>query len=154
MRRSPDEPDFYTVLGVAADATEAEILRAFRLQALVHHPDRGGDAHAFRLLCRARETLLNPGRRSAHDRRRRSADTAPGRSEPPPGPEQGAADPFEWAPGAADPFEWAQGAGPSSEGRSRRTAGSQAYHDPFSAYQAGYSWRRSDRFAWWQGKPQ
>ncbi|MFV2103551.1 J domain-containing protein [Micromonospora sp. LOL_024] len=140
MRRATDEPDCYAVLGVAPDATVAEILRAFRRQALVHHPDRGGDAHAFRLLCRARQVLLDPGRRTAHDRRR-AAEPAPGRSGQPPGPEQD----------AAGPFEWAQGAGPGSEERSYRSAGRRAYHAPFSAYQAGYSWRRSDRFAWWRG---
>ncbi len=140
MRRM-DEPDFYAVLGVTADASEAEILRAFRRAALVHHPDRGGDADTFRLLYRAREALLDADRRTVHDQRDRGAATAPGRSAPPPGPDEN----------VADPFEWTQGAGPSHEDRSRRTTGPQAYHEPFSAFQAGYSWRRSDRFAWWRG---
>ncbi|WP_433533248.1 DnaJ domain-containing protein [Micromonospora sp. CA-263727] len=138
MRQPMEEPDYYALLGVSSDATEAEILRAFRREALVHHPDRGGDADAFRLLYRAREALLDADRRAAHDQRRRGAAAPPGRPGPPPGPDEG----------AADPFEWTQGAGPSAE--DRRTGGPQAYYEPFPAYQAGHSWRRSDRFAWWQ----
>ncbi|MER6917141.1 DnaJ domain-containing protein [Streptomyces sp. NPDC000594] len=70
MSPSAGEPDLYAVLGVAGDATEAQILRAFRHRALIDHPDRGGDAEAFRGLYRARETLLDPARRAAYDRRR------------------------------------------------------------------------------------
>ena len=35
------------VLGVGNDAGPAEIRRAFRAQALVTHPDHGGDGHTF-----------------------------------------------------------------------------------------------------------
>jgi curved DNA-binding protein CbpA len=132
MRRQTDEPDHYAVLGVATEATEAEISRAFRRQAFVHHPDRGGDADAFRDLYRARETLLDPRRRAAYDQRRRVPD-------PPP--------PADPPPDVADPFEWVAGAGPSTDDRSGR------HYDPFPAYQTGYSWRRSDRFAWWKPDP-
>jgi curved DNA-binding protein CbpA len=73
-----DEPDFYAVLGIPADATRAEIVRAFRRRALTHHPDRGGDTEAFQDAHRAYETLSDPVRRKAYDRRR----AAPPRSAP------------------------------------------------------------------------
>jgi curved DNA-binding protein CbpA len=127
------------VLGVPSDASAAEISRAFRRKAFACHPDHGGDAAAFRELCRAREALLEPDRRTAYDRSRRVADPPPpadtGR---PSGPE----------PAAADPFEWAAGAGPRTEDWS--SDGTWSFRDPFPMYEAGYSWRRSDRFAWWK----
>lgn len=70
MSPAAGEPDLYTVLGVAGDATEAQILFAFRRRALVAHPDRGGDAETFRRLYRARATLVDPVRRAAYDRER------------------------------------------------------------------------------------
>ncbi|TCB96903.1 J domain-containing protein [Micromonospora zingiberis] len=135
----PGDPDYYTLLGVPANATEAQILRAFRHAALVHHPDRGGDAETFRRLYQARETLLDPSRRAAHDRRHRDTGPTPEPETPSPAPDDTVADPFDWTPGA----------GPSSDARSSR-ADASAYHEPFSAFRAGYSWRRSDRFAWWR----
>jgi len=46
------------VLGVSAQATITEIKRAYRQRALVLHPDRGGDADAFRALTRAYDKLV------------------------------------------------------------------------------------------------
>ncbi|MEJ3749412.1 DnaJ domain-containing protein [Actinomycetes bacterium KLBMP 9797] len=146
MRRQADEPDFYEVLGVETDATEAEIARAFRRQAFVHHPDRGGDADAFRELHRARETLLDPDHRADYDRRRAAPPpprTDPRRTDPP----RTDTPPTD---GPADPFEWAAGAGPSTDDWSHAAGDQWSYTDPFAAYEAGYSWRRSDRFAWWK----
>ncbi|MFI5879903.1 J domain-containing protein [Streptomyces sp. NPDC051554] len=132
-----DEPDFYGVLGISADATRAEIVRAFRRRALTHHPDRGGDAEAFQDARRAYETLSDPVRRKAYDRRRAAPPrSAPGTTtEPPP-----AADPFEWASGAGP----RTGAGPGPVRDQGMYAGSFPAHDPDS------SWRRADRFAWWR----
>ena len=45
------------VLGVGNDAGPAEIRRAFRAQALVTHPDHGGDGHTFAELVDALGTL-------------------------------------------------------------------------------------------------
>lgn len=39
-----DNETYYKVLGVDKDATTADIHKAFRKQAMKHHPDRGGDA--------------------------------------------------------------------------------------------------------------
>ncbi len=67
------EQDFYTILEVPRDASDAEIRRAFRTLAKEHHPDRrqsdtGGAAERdFRLLSEAYETLKDPARRAAYD---------------------------------------------------------------------------------------
>jgi hypothetical protein len=53
--RSPTSA--WTLLGLAPDATLAELKRAFRARALETHPDRGGDAEHFRAVQRAYERL-------------------------------------------------------------------------------------------------
>jgi len=45
------------LLGVDIDADADEVRRAFRAQALVTHPDRGGDRITFELVVLAFETL-------------------------------------------------------------------------------------------------
>jgi hypothetical protein len=45
------------LLGVGIDAGPNQIRRAFRLLALVNHPDRGGDRVEFELIVLAFETL-------------------------------------------------------------------------------------------------
>ncbi|MBD0419430.1 J domain-containing protein [Streptomyces sp. TRM S81-3] len=139
-----DEPDFYAVLGVPADATRAEIVRAFRRQAFALHPDRGGDADDFRALHRAYETLADPVGRGAYDRRRRTAS-------PPSPPSQPGAHrpPGEPQPAPADPFAWTPGAGPRTDTRSGHARDHGMYAVPFPAHDPGCSWRRADRFAWW-----
>lgn len=44
---SSDHLPPHEVLGVGADATVSEVTDAFRRFALLHHPDRGGDAGRF-----------------------------------------------------------------------------------------------------------
>lgn len=60
--------DHYAILGVASDATEAEIKAAYRERAKQCHPDlHPGDAAAerFRQISEARRVLLSPSARSA-----------------------------------------------------------------------------------------
>jgi curved DNA-binding protein CbpA len=70
----PREParDLYQLLGVARDASRAEIALAWRRRARDEHPDaRHGDAGAparFRALAEAWQVLGDPGRRAAYDR--------------------------------------------------------------------------------------
>ena len=57
----------YEVLGVDRKATADEIRRAYRKQALVHHPDKGGDTEKFKELTRANEVLSDEHKRAVYD---------------------------------------------------------------------------------------
>src|SRR4051794_27707852 len=46
-----------TVLGVGPNASLDEIQEAYRAKSKKHHPDRGGDEWAFRMVVRAYEVL-------------------------------------------------------------------------------------------------
>lgn len=60
--------DHYVVLGVAQDATLADIKRAFRALSLKHHPDTGdGDRGAFDAVQAAYEVLGNEELRTSYD---------------------------------------------------------------------------------------
>ncbi len=48
----------FAVLGLPPDATLAQVKVAYREQAKAHHPDQGGDVHAFLQLQEAYEYLL------------------------------------------------------------------------------------------------
>ena len=64
-------PDYYSLLGVSADATIAQIKKAYRKLARQHHPDRNpGDTDAadrFKAITEAYEVLTDPVRRQAYD---------------------------------------------------------------------------------------
>ena len=63
--------DFYTLLGVPRDCTEAEVKKAYRKLAMEYHPDRNGapDAEArFKEITEAYEVLRDPQKRAAYDR--------------------------------------------------------------------------------------
>ena len=69
----PREADYYALLGVARDATEADIRERFRVIAREAHPDRAprekkaeAEAH-FQELTEAVNILTNPQRRKAYD---------------------------------------------------------------------------------------
>ena len=66
--------DHYLALGVASGATLAEIKKAFRQQAAIHHPDRNAapDAAArFRAVQEAYEILGDDAKREAYDNNRK-----------------------------------------------------------------------------------
>ena len=55
---APAADGWWTVLGVGPDATREQIERTYRAMAMDRHPDRGGDADAFRRLTAARDEGL------------------------------------------------------------------------------------------------
>ncbi len=66
--------DHYAVLGLAADATLAEIKRAFRQKASSYHPDRNTSPDAparFRAVQAAYDVLADEASRQAYDDNRR-----------------------------------------------------------------------------------
>ncbi len=63
--------DYYKVLGVARDASEEEVRKAFRRKALEFHPDRNKSPEAaehFREVNEAYQVLSDPERRRQYDR--------------------------------------------------------------------------------------
>ncbi|RZI84293.1 MAG: J domain-containing protein [Rubrivivax sp.] len=66
--------DHYTTLGLSSAATLADIKKAFRQQASIHHPDRNASPDApqrFRAVQEAYEVLSDPEKRLAYDDNRR-----------------------------------------------------------------------------------
>src|SRR6056297_1346458 len=65
------KPDYYEVLGVSKDASEAEIKKAYRKKALKFHPDRNKEdpnAEAkFKEAAEAYDVLKDPDKRARYD---------------------------------------------------------------------------------------
>ena len=63
--------DYYEVLGVAKNATEEEIKKAYRKKAIQYHPDKNpGDKEAeekFKEAAEAYDILSNPEKRQRYD---------------------------------------------------------------------------------------
>lgn len=66
-----DKRDFYEVLGVAKNASEAELKKAYRRLAMKHHPDRNPDdetaENKFKEAKEAYEVLKDSQKRAAYD---------------------------------------------------------------------------------------
>jgi molecular chaperone DnaJ len=63
--------DFYSLLGISRDATEAQIKKAYRKLAMECHPDRNPTPEAearFKEITEAYEVLCDPQKRAAYDR--------------------------------------------------------------------------------------
>lgn len=74
--RSPG-PTHYETLGVARNASPAQIRAAYRDAARRLHPDAGGSAAAMQRLNVAWNVLRDPGRRAAYDRTLASPSRGP-----------------------------------------------------------------------------
>lgn len=62
-----DLKGYYASLGLKPDCTDQDIKSAYRKQALVHHPDRGGTEEAFKTIQEAYETLSDKEKREMYD---------------------------------------------------------------------------------------
>lgn len=66
--------DHYATLGLSSSASLADIKKAFRQQASLHHPDRNDSPGAparFRAVQEAYDVLSDDGKRQAYDDNRR-----------------------------------------------------------------------------------
>lgn len=76
--------DFYKTLGVAKDASQSAIKKAYRQLAKEHHPDKhkgdAGQEDKFKRITEAYNTLSDPDLRAEYD----AANHAPPRTPPPP----------------------------------------------------------------------
>jgi len=89
-----EKRDYYEVLGLDKTAGEDEIKKAFRKQAIKHHPDKGGDETAFKEVNEAYEVLSNSQKRQAYDQMGHAAGAQ----------QAGGGNPFGGAAGGASPF--------------------------------------------------
>lgn len=62
------QADYYKVLGVSRDADERTLKKNYRIQALKHHPDKGGSPEKFAEIGEAYEVLTDPEKRAVYDR--------------------------------------------------------------------------------------
>eukprot|EP01051_Picozoa_sp_SAG22_P015102 SAG22_NODE_1928_length_3293_cov_29.434878_1_plen_174_part_00 len=62
-----DSTEYYEKLGVAKDADENEIKKAYRKIAVKVHPDKGGDPEEFKKLTEAYEVLSDAHKRQLYD---------------------------------------------------------------------------------------
>ncbi|HEX5829809.1 MAG TPA: molecular chaperone DnaJ [Gemmatimonadaceae bacterium] len=64
--------DYYSVLGVARDATDDDVKKAYRKLAMQYHPDRNGGSREaeerFKAITEAYDVLRDPQKRAAFDR--------------------------------------------------------------------------------------
>ncbi|WP_320822861.1 DnaJ C-terminal domain-containing protein [Reinekea sp.] len=80
--------DYYKILGVKPDASDAEIKLAYRQLARQYHPDKNPAASAsdkFKAAAEAYEVLKNKERRAEFDELRRYGGSQPDGFRPPPG---------------------------------------------------------------------
>lgn len=59
--------DLYEILGINKTSTKAEIKKAYRSKAKVHHPDKGGSDEMFKKVSYAYDVLSDDNKRSRYD---------------------------------------------------------------------------------------
>eukprot|EP00929_Paragymnodinium_shiwhaense_P019061 TRINITY_DN13112_c0_g2_i1.p1 TRINITY_DN13112_c0_g2~~TRINITY_DN13112_c0_g2_i1.p1 ORF type:complete len:490 (+),score=114.90 TRINITY_DN13112_c0_g2_i1:82-1551(+) len=92
-----DSEKFYNLLGISKDASESDIKKAYKTQAMKHHPDRGGDEKIFKEISRAYEVLSDSEKRQVYDAYGEEALDQMGSGGPggPGGAHPGGMDPFD-----------------------------------------------------------
>lgn len=126
--------DYYKILGVAEDASQADIKQAYRRLARKYHPDVSQEANAearFKEIGEAYEALKDPDRRQQYDELRRSGWRPGDQFRPPPGWNGG----FEGAgvSGFGDFFDMLFGGlGGQRGGHQRHTQGAYGQGSPFA----------------------
>jgi len=91
--------DFYEILGVSRNASEAEIKRAYRKLALQWHPDRNKDPSAnekFKEINKAYEVLSDPKKKQIYDQYGEAAFSPGAAGEGPFGAQTGRYGPFTY----------------------------------------------------------
>ncbi|WP_428541597.1 J domain-containing protein [Rhodopila sp.] len=158
------DPDgYYRCLGVAPEASRAEIVAAFRRKARRLHPDvpRTGDAAAFVALRQAYDVLSKREQRAAYDRKahdaalaatepiivRRTADPL---ADPLGGQYRSAVDPGLWQ-GRSTGSATEQGRSTDAAAEQGRPTGSAAEQGRSTGYAAARGGSAGKSQAWWGG---
>lgn len=123
------ENKLYDLLGVSPSATEAELKKAYRKQALKYHPDKpSGDTEKFKQISEAFDILSNSDKRKLYDAYGLEAARRGGpMPEPGAGPQDGGGFPGGFPGGGAGGF--ANGGFPfASSGGGGPGGGAQTFH--------------------------
>eukprot|EP00798_Chlamydomonas_sp_ICE-L_P003346 gene3346-biopygen21111 len=111
-------PDLYNVLEIHEDASDEDILRAFRTQVMMNHPDKlgplaSGDERAaatirMRVVLQAKNVLLDPASRTKYNEERNARKQGPQSESDFSAPEEASADMAYvweiWAKGVIEGF--------------------------------------------------
>lgn len=145
--------DYYEVLGVAKDASDEDLKKAYRRLAMKHHPDRNNgdkDAEAkFKEVKEAYEVLSDANKRAAYDRYGHGAFERGGATGP--GGFGGAEGMGGFADAFGDIFSEIFGQGRAGGGRSNVYRGADLrYNMELSLEQAAAGWATEIRVPAWE----
>ena len=117
--------DYYEILGVSKNASEAEIKSAYRKLARQHHPDinkSAGAGEKFKELSEAYQILSDPQKKSSYDQFGHDAFSAKG------GPASG------WG-GGGQQYSWSSSGGFSAKGGPASGWDFGGFEDPFELFE-------------------